>query len=68
MILDRITQNSTIMNGQPCVRGMRLTVRRVLEILATYPDREQSSGNFPNSKMKICVSVWNMLQVEWKIK
>ena len=47
MILDRITQNSAIMNGQPCVRGMRLTVRRVLEILATYPDREQLKREFP---------------------
>jgi uncharacterized protein (DUF433 family) len=27
------------MGGQPCIRGMRITVRRILEILATYPDR-----------------------------
>jgi len=30
---DRITVNPGMMNGQPCVRGMRLTVRRVLEAL-----------------------------------
>ena len=30
----RITSDPTVMNGQPCIRGMRLTVRRVLEALA----------------------------------
>jgi uncharacterized protein (DUF433 family) len=35
------------MNGQPCVRGLRLTVRRVLEALATYPDREELLREFP---------------------
>lgn len=34
---DRITVNPEIMNGQPCIRGMRLTVRRVIEALAVYP-------------------------------
>jgi len=28
-----------VCGGKPCVRGMRITVRRVLELLATYPDR-----------------------------
>ncbi len=36
MTFDRITQDPDRMNGQPCIRGMRLTVRRVLELLATY--------------------------------
>jgi len=35
------------MNGQPCIRGMRLTVRRVLELLATYPDRQELKREFP---------------------
>jgi uncharacterized protein (DUF433 family) len=39
--LDRITINPAIMNGQPCIRGMRLTVRRVLEAAALYPDRNE---------------------------
>ena len=45
--LDRITSNPAMMNGQPCIRGMRLTVRRVLEALATYPDREELSVEYP---------------------
>lgn len=36
--LDRITVNPALMNGQPCVRSMRITVRRVLEALTVYPD------------------------------
>lgn len=35
------------MNGQPCIRGMRLTVRRVLEALATYPDRQEFAAEYP---------------------
>lgn len=45
--LDRITSNPNIMNGQPCIRGMRLTVRRVLEALAAYPDRRELSAEYP---------------------
>lgn len=45
--LDRITRDPKIMNGQPCVRGMRLTVRRVLEALVTYPVREQFFAEYP---------------------
>ena len=32
MEFDRITVDPTRMNGQPCVRNMRLTVRRVVEL------------------------------------
>ena len=45
--LDRITVEPGKMNGQPCIRGMRLTVRRVLEALATYPNREDLRREYP---------------------
>lgn len=35
------------MNGQPCIRDLRLTVRRVLEILALYPDRNELFAEYP---------------------
>ncbi len=44
---ERITSDPAILNGQPCIRGMRLTVRCVLEALATYPDRERFRAEFP---------------------
>ena len=45
--LNRITSDPAVMNGQPCIRGMRLTVRRVLEALATYPDRQEFFAEYP---------------------
>jgi len=45
--LDRITTDPTRMNGQPCIRNLRITVRRVLEALATYPDRDELRREYP---------------------
>ena len=47
MTFDRITRNPAQMNGQPCIRGMRLTVRRVLEAMAMYPDRNELFEEYP---------------------
>lgn len=47
MKLDRITSNPERMSGQPCIRNLRLTVRRVIELLATYPDRKELYQEFP---------------------
>ncbi len=45
---DRITVEPGKMGGQPCIRGMRITVRRVLDILATYPDRRELFQDYPD--------------------
>lgn len=47
MHFDRITVDPAVMNGQPCIRGMRLTVRRVLEALAVYPDWNELMREYP---------------------
>lgn len=47
MKLDRITSNPKRMNGQPGIRNLRLTVRRVIELLAIYPDRNELYQEFP---------------------
>ena len=44
---DRITIDPELMNGQPCIRGMRLTVRRVVEAVALYPDRAELKQEYP---------------------
>ena len=44
---DRITVDPLQMNGQPCVRNMRLTVRRVLEALVVYPDWNDLIAEYP---------------------
>ncbi len=35
------------MNGQPCIRHLRLTVRRVVEAVALYPDRADLKREYP---------------------
>src|SRR5271169_1331814 len=45
--LDRITTDAARMNGEPCIRNLRLTVRRVLEALATFPDRAELKREYP---------------------
>ncbi len=47
MNLERISIDPAVMNGQPCVRGTRLTVKRVLHILAESPDREEIRRDYP---------------------
>ena len=44
---DRITVEPGKCGGKPCIRGMRITVRRVLELLATYADRETMFSEYP---------------------
>lgn len=46
MKLDRITIDPGKMNDQPCIRGMRLAVRRALLALSIYPGREELRGNY----------------------
>jgi uncharacterized protein (DUF433 family) len=44
---DRITVEPGKCGGKPCIRGMRITVRRVLELLATYPERAALLAEYP---------------------
>lgn len=44
---DRTTVEPAKCGTKPCIRGMRITVRRVLELLATYRVREQLFEEYP---------------------
>jgi uncharacterized protein (DUF433 family) len=44
---DRITIDPGRMNGEPCIRNLRLTVRRVLAALALYTDKEELKHEYP---------------------
>ena len=46
--IDRITVDPAVMNGQACIRGMRITVRRVLEALKIYPDWQDLLREYPD--------------------
>ena len=45
---DRITVEPDKMSGQPCIRGLRITVRRVLELLAACADHGQLLREYPD--------------------
>jgi uncharacterized protein (DUF433 family) len=45
--LDRIAIDPAVMNGQPCIKGTRLTVKRVLLALSQYADRESLRKDYP---------------------
>ena len=43
----RITINPAVLNGQPIIRGTRITVRCVVEAVALYPDRTELKAEYP---------------------
>lgn len=49
---DRITTDPARMDGEPCIRDLRLTVRRVLAALALYPDRADLRREFPELEVE----------------
>lgn len=51
-MFDRITRNSEILNGQPCIRNLRISVKRVLEILAVYDSKEELFNEYPELEEK----------------
>jgi len=44
---DRIVSDPTILDGQPCIRGTRLTVKRVLTILSELKTTEAITEGYP---------------------
>jgi uncharacterized protein (DUF433 family) len=44
---DRITINPNIMGGKPCIRGMRVTVGRILSQLSAGDSMEQILIDYP---------------------
>jgi uncharacterized protein (DUF433 family) len=47
MRFDRITRDPNRMGGQPCIRDLRITVRRALQAMAQYPDRPELRREYP---------------------
>ena len=47
MALDRITFNRDILGGKACIRGMRISVSLVLNLLANGMTREQILEAYP---------------------
>jgi len=47
MFIERITVKPDVCGGEPTIRGMRITVSQVLEMLAGGMTREQILEDFP---------------------
>jgi uncharacterized protein (DUF433 family) len=47
LALDRITSNPKIMNGRACIRGMRITVSIVLNLLANGMTEKDILEDYP---------------------
>ena len=45
--LDRITRDPAVMGGRPCIRGLRVTVRTVVGLLASGHSIDEVLGQYP---------------------
>lgn len=45
--LSRITFNTEVMGGKPCIRGMRVTVGMIVGMIATGQSREEILRLYP---------------------
>jgi len=46
-LLDRITVDPSIAGGRPCIRGMRIRVADVLDLLASGASHEEILRDYP---------------------
>ncbi|MBC7771347.1 MAG: DUF433 domain-containing protein [Pyrinomonadaceae bacterium] len=49
-MFDRITSDPTILGGKPCVRGTRISVEFILELIASRGTDEQIIKKYPQLK------------------
>lgn len=47
-LLDRITVNPSQCGGRPCIRGMRIRVSDVLELLGAGVGVDETLGDYPD--------------------
>lgn len=45
--IDRITMNPDVCGGRPCIRGLRIRVKDVLDLLAAGATREEILTDYP---------------------
>jgi uncharacterized protein (DUF433 family) len=46
--LDRITSDPAICGGKPCIRGMRIRVKDILDLLASGATRNEVLRDYPD--------------------
>ena len=56
-VIDRITMSPDVCGGRPCVRGLRVPVKDVLDILATGATRDEILADYPYLEAEDIVAV-----------
>jgi uncharacterized protein (DUF433 family) len=46
-LLNRITSNSEVCLGKPCIRGMRIRVKDILDLLSAGASRREILSDYP---------------------
>jgi uncharacterized protein (DUF433 family) len=46
-VIDRITVDPTVCGGRPCIRGIRIRVKDVLDLLAAGATRDEILADYP---------------------
>lgn len=46
--IDRITIDPAVRSGRPCIRGLRIRVKDVLDLLAAGATREEILADYPD--------------------
>lgn len=57
--MNRITINPSQCDGRPCIRGMRIRVKDVLDMLAEGATREEILADFPDleaADIRACIA------------
>lgn len=72
-LLARITQNTAVMGGRPCIRGMRLTVGTVVGMLAAGHSIEKVLELYPYLEKEdvlaaLSYAAWRAEEVEVPLK
>lgn len=45
--IDRITVDPTVCGGRPCIRGIRIRVKDILDLMASGATRDEILGDYP---------------------
>lgn len=61
--LDRITIDSEICHGKPCIRGMRWPIEAILDMLASGMSSEQIISEHPELEPKDFQAIFHFLKI-----
>jgi len=67
--LDRITRNPEVMGGNPCLRGMRVTVGTIVGLVATGHSNAEILAAFPyieeeDIRQALAYAAWRVEEIE----